>query len=106
VSAEGKLSLEDQRQSIRNQLQAHRLVVERQLTPPATDPNDYPRSLTMRLLIQQPELVAKLVALFAGARFAGSVPAILSLAQKLPSAGAAHAAPADTDIKTADSASV
>ena len=106
MSAEGELSLADQRQSIRNQLQAHRLVVERQLTPPAADPNGYPRSLTMRLLIQQPELAAKLVALVAGARFAGSVPAILSLAQKLPSAGAAHAAPADTDIKPAGTAPV
>jgi hypothetical protein len=101
VSADGKPSLADQRQSIRDQLQAQRCVVERRLLPPAADANGYPRSLTMRLLIQQPELAARLVALIAGARFAGSVPAILSLAQKLPSAGAADTARPRAETKPA-----
>lgn len=80
-----KPSLAEQRQSIRMQLQVQRQVVAQRLTPAAATGGSYPRSLTMRFLIQRPELLARLLKLIVGARFAGSVAPLLALLHMLPS---------------------
>ena len=85
MTVEPQASLAEQRQSVRDQLQLQRQVVARQLAPPVDIQGRYPRSMTMRLLIQRPELVARLVALLAGARFAREVSAILLMIGKLRS---------------------
>ncbi len=85
MTVEPQASLAEQRQSVREQLQLQRQVVARQLAPPVDIHGRYPRSMTMRLLIQRPELVARLVALLAGARFAREVSAILLMIGKLRS---------------------
>lgn len=90
MTAEPQASLAEQRQSIRDQLQMQRQVLARQLAPPVDIQGRYPRSMTMRLLIHRPELVARLVALLAGARFAGKVSAILLVIGKLRSAVSAR----------------
>ena len=83
MTVEPQTSLAKQRQSVRDQLQLQRQIVARQLAPPVDIQGRYPRSMTMRLLIHRPELVARLVALLAGARFAGNVSAILLVIGKL-----------------------
>jgi len=90
MTAEPQASLAEQRQSIRDQLQMQRQVLARQLAPPVDIQGRYPRSMTMRLLIQRPELVARLAAVLAGARFAGEVSAILLMIGKLRYAVAAR----------------
>jgi len=86
MTVEPQTSLAKQRQSVRDQLQLQRQIVARQLAPPVDIQGRYPRSMTMRLLIHRPELVARLAALLAGARFAGKVSAILLVIGKLRSA--------------------
>ena len=80
-------SLVEQRHSLRLQLQAQRLLLAGKLAPVAG--GSYPRSMTMRLLINQPALLAKLASLMAGPRHAGVQPAVLALARMLPSVLAA-----------------
>jgi len=90
MTVEPQTSLARQRQSVRDQLQLQRQIVARRLAPPVDIQGRYPRSMTMRLLIHRPELVARLVALLAGARFAGKVSAILLVIGKLRSAVSAR----------------
>jgi len=79
----GKPSLSEQRQSIRGQLLLQREVVAQQLTPATGVQSRFPRSMTMRLLIDRPELLARLATLLAGARFAGDVSATLDMLRQL-----------------------
>jgi len=78
-------SLLEQRLALRAEIQAQRLdVAERLLRSGAT--GRFPRSMTMRLLVNQPELTGRLVSLVAGARVAGSVSALLVVVQMLRAA--------------------
>lgn len=75
-------SLVEQRDALRGQLQAQRQeVAERLFVAKAS--GSFPRSITMRVLMRQPELVGRVVALVAGPRFAGSVSALLAVVQVL-----------------------
>jgi hypothetical protein len=59
-------TLAEQRQEIRERLRAQRHRIARQLAPAGEAQSLYPRSMTMRLLIRRPDLVARLLALIAG----------------------------------------
>lgn len=79
----GGPTLADRRVALRGQLQAQRQVFALQLWSGARD--RYPRSATMRLLLNQPELVMRLVGRLAGARLAGSLYAAFIAIQALNS---------------------
>jgi hypothetical protein len=78
-------SLEAQRLALRVQLRVQRHEVEEQLLESRAG-GRFPRSITMRVLIRQPELAGRLVARVAGRRFAGSVSALLVVVQALQAA--------------------
>lgn len=84
MSAGSPSSLAEQRLALRGQLRAQRLDVAMQLFASRVR-GDFPRSVTMRVLMRQPELVGRLVALIAGARLAGVVSTLLVGAQVLNS---------------------
>jgi len=84
-------SLTEQRQSIRGQLQKQRQIVSEQLASDIEPQSCFPRSVTMRLLIQQPALLARLASLIPGAPGAGSIPALFAVFQILGSAVAVKA---------------
>lgn len=69
-------SLITQRLELRGQLRVQRQEIAEQLFESKAR-GRFPRSVTMRVLMRQPELVGRLVALVAGARFAGVVSALL-----------------------------
>ncbi len=75
-------SLLEQRLELRQQLQDQRQEVAERLFASMAQ-GQFPRSKTMQVLIHRPELVGRLVALLAGARFAGSVSAFLAVVQIL-----------------------
>jgi len=77
-------SLVDQRVALRGQLRAQRQDLALQLFESRVR-GDFPRSITMRVLIHRPDLVGRLVALAAGARFAGMVSALFVGVQLLNS---------------------
>ena len=78
-------SLVEQRLALRGQLRDQRQEVAEQLFESRAQ-RRFPRSITMRVLMRQPELAGRLVALIAGARFAGSVSALLVVVQMLRAA--------------------
>lgn len=78
-------SLLEQRVALREQLRDQRQEVAEQLFESKAG-GRFPRSMTMRVLMDQPALAARLVALVAGARFAGSVSALLIAVQMLRAA--------------------
>ena len=78
-------SLETQRLALRVQLRDQRREVAEQLRESTTG-GGFPRSITMRVLLRQPELTGRLVALVAGARVAKSVSAVLVVVQMLRAA--------------------
>ncbi len=78
-------TLAEQRQSIRQQLQLQRQVVAQRLAPTASTGGGYPRSMTMRFLLQRPELVTRLLKLIVGAHLASSIAPLLALLHLLPS---------------------
>lgn len=55
-------TLAEQRLALRRRLQAQRAQILRQLDPATAIDGDYPRSLTMRFLLQRPMLAVKLIA--------------------------------------------
>jgi hypothetical protein len=61
MSSATDISLVEQRQSLRRQLQAQRQVIAQQLGPESAMHGSYPRSRTMRFLTQQPALVIRLL---------------------------------------------
>ena len=67
------MSPAEQRQALRGRLQAQRAQIMRQLDPATATGSKYPRSMTMRFLIQRPALTFKLLAglasLLLGSRF-------------------------------------
>jgi len=82
MTAGGEPSLAGQRLALRVQLQVQRHEVAEQLLASKVR-GSFPRSITLRVLMRQPELAGRLVALIAGARFAGSVSALLVVIQML-----------------------
>ena len=76
MSAGGPVSLAGQRQALQQQLQAQRQVLSRELTAAGGASGGYPRSVTMRWLIREPELVGTLVGHIAGRRAAAAIPAV------------------------------
>lgn len=78
-------SLEAQRLALRVQLRVQRHEVEEQLLESRAG-GRFPRSTTMGVLIRQPELAGRLVALVAGARVAAPVSALLVFLQMLRAA--------------------
>jgi hypothetical protein len=86
VSSGAVVPLAEQRRLLREQLGAHRLRLAGQLAPAGNARGDYPRSVTVRWLIQEPELVARVVERVAGGRVAAAVPAVLVLIRFLRSA--------------------
>jgi hypothetical protein len=54
-------SMDAQRQELRMRLQAQRRVIAEQLSHGSGAPRDFPRSLTMRLLTQRPQLIIKVL---------------------------------------------
>lgn len=78
-------SLVEQRLRLQERLQAQRLDVAEQLFE-AKAGGRFPRSVTMRVLVNQPELAGRLVALVAGARVGASVSALLVVVQVLRAA--------------------
>ena len=54
-------SLGAQRQELRNRLQAQRRVIARQLRTGSGTPPEFPRSMSMRLLTQRPQLIYKIL---------------------------------------------
>ena len=91
MTLDSESSLAEQRQFIRGQLRTQRQKIAEQLAPDANAQDRYPRSVTMRLLIDQPNLPAKLITLISSARFADSIRAILVLVPMLRSAIAVNA---------------
>ena len=85
-------SLLEQRVALRAQLRGQRQEVAEQLFESKAG-GRFPRSMTMRLLIDQPALATRLVALIAGARFAGSVSALLIVVLVLRAARTRSCAP-------------
>lgn len=77
-------TLAEQRLALRGQLRAQREEIALQLFASKVH-GDFPRSITMRVLIHRPELVGGIVAWIAGARAAGVVSALLVGAQLLGS---------------------
>jgi len=78
-------SLAAQRVALQVQLRVQRHEVAEQLFESKVG-GRFPRSTTMRVLIGQPELAVRLLALIAGPRVAGSVTALLVVAQVLRAA--------------------
>jgi hypothetical protein len=86
-------SLADQRLAVRGQLQEQRQRIAEQLAPTGGVEGSFPRSVTMRLLLQRPELLPRLVALMARARVASSIIAILVIVLSLRFPAAGHTEP-------------
>lgn len=83
MNTTGDSSLSEQRTQLRRQLQAQRRQMEAQLghtRSSAIDPA-FPRSVTMRLLLDQPSLLMRFVSLILGARLAGSLRTVIGLIQ-------------------------
>lgn len=103
MSTDGALSLADQRQAILDRMHAQRRIVAEHLAPPANVHRSYPRSVTMRLLTNPPALLAGLLTMTAGTRFARSsriIPVALlalraaaALRARKPAAAITHIAP-------------
>ena len=61
MSSTPHISLLEQRQSLRLQLQAQRQLIARQLGPDSAVSRSYPRSRTMRFLTQRPALILRVL---------------------------------------------
>lgn len=62
MTPNGKVSLVEQRLRLRMRMQVQRELIAHQLGPAAGAGSDYPRSMTMRFLLQRPRMAVKLVA--------------------------------------------
>lgn len=79
-------SLQQQRLLLREQLTTQRQVLALKLGPvPTESTRFYPRSKTMRFLMQRPELMKKLLGLVIGASFIKSMHPVLTIAKFLHS---------------------
>lgn len=81
-----EISLTQQRVLLRQQMATQRQVLALKLGPVQTENMRlYPRSKTMRLLTQRPELLKKLLGLVVGASFIKSMHPVLTIAKFLHS---------------------
>lgn len=85
MSTDTAPSLAGQRHALREQLRVQRQVLEQELAAAGGVGGGYPRSVTMRWLIREPELVGKLVGHIAGGRAAATLPAVFLFARFLSS---------------------
>jgi hypothetical protein len=76
-------SLAEQRQSLLGQLRLQREVIAQQLAPAENAQKRFPRSFTMRFLIQRPELATRLATLVAGGRVGSGVSVTLEVVKQL-----------------------
>lgn len=87
------MTLAEQRQALRQQLQAQRRLIAGQLGPAPEGNGAYPRSKTMRFLTRRSALaatlLAELVALLVGARYVKSMTAVQAMARIVRSASIA-----------------
>jgi len=87
-------SLVMQREKLQQQLQQQRKLIAQQLLPHSAGGHGYPRSMTMRFLLQRPKTSARIfteiMALFAGARLFKLLGVLLTLVRIL------HASSANT----------
>lgn len=81
MSSGAGASLAEQRRVLREQLVAQRQVLARDLVAGVS--GGYPRSVTLRWLMQEPELVARVIERVAGGRVAAALPTALLLARAL-----------------------
>lgn len=90
MSPDTAASLAGQRDALREQLQAQRQALALKLNPAggavAAASSNYPRSITMRWLIREPELVGKVVGHLVGGRAAAAIPAVFLAVRLLRSA--------------------
>lgn len=88
MSADTPASLAGQRAALCEQLRVQRQALALELTAAGGDGRGggYPRSVTMRWLIREPELVGKLVGQIAGGRAAAAIPAVFLVVRLLRSA--------------------
>jgi hypothetical protein len=61
MSSPVQRSVDARRQDLRLRLQAQRRVIEGQLNNGSAAPREFPRSTTMRLLTQRPQLIIKIL---------------------------------------------
>lgn len=86
MSTDTAASLAGQRHALREQLRVQRQALALDLTTAGGTGARYPRSVTMRWLIREPELVAKLAGQVVGGRVAAAIPAVLLFVRFLRSA--------------------
>lgn len=86
MSTDTQASLAGQRYALREQLRVQRQVLALELAAAGGTGGSYPRSVTMRWLIREPELVAKLAGQVVGGRVAAAIPAVLILVRFVRSA--------------------
>lgn len=90
-TAPADLSLKQQRLVLRQQMTSQRLIIESQLGPLQTENTGlYPRSKTMRFMMQRPELMKKLLGLVIGASFIKSMHPVLTILKFLQSGSKKH----------------
>ena len=81
----GEATLVEQRVSLRRQLRVQRRELAQQLFAPDAQAR-FPRSITMRVLIDRPDLVARLLTLIVGARLARQASTLIVVAGVLGAA--------------------
>lgn len=85
MTSEDPSSLTEQRRLLREQLEVQRLRLSYQLAVSDSANDAFPRSMTLRWLIQEPELVIRIVERVAGKRAAAVMPMLLVFARFLRS---------------------
>lgn len=89
MSTDTPASLAGQRDALREQLRAQRQALALRLNPAdgavGGRMSNYPRSITMRWLIREPELVGKVVGHLVGGRAAAAIPAVFLVVRLLRS---------------------
>lgn len=75
--------LGERRRDLRQQLAAQRERLALQLAAGGAAGDGYPRSITMRWLIREPELMVRLLKKVLGRRVGGALPTVLALSRFL-----------------------
>jgi len=92
VTPQVDVPIEQQRQALRERIQAQRSLIAEQLGPPPEADGSYPRSKTMRFLTHSPAMavtvLAELAALVAGTRHAKAATAVMAISRIVRSAAA------------------